>query len=91
MPKVIEFTLQMFVVCIFAAVALFSLPFVLAGQQGAETGAADSWIPRRLPEAEEIWGGIALASWSLYLVVGQGTNLKALAVGIGLAIGVLPA
>jgi hypothetical protein len=86
--KVVEFMLQMFVVCVFAAVALFSLPFVLAGKIGDKTGEAR--IPRALPDAETIWGGIALATWSLYVVVGQGPNLVALATGIGLAIGVLP-
>jgi hypothetical protein len=91
MPKV-EFVLQMFVVCIFAAVALFTLPFVLAGRKLEETAAAGvgTGMPRLMPEAEAIWGGVALAAWSLYVVVAQGPNLVALATGIGLAIGVLP-
>ena len=89
----VEFMLQLFMVSIFAFVALFAMPFVVSfgGREREETSAAGLRTPYKLPEAEAVWGGIALLTWSLYVVIMQGTNLKALALGIGMALGVLPA
>jgi hypothetical protein len=91
MPKFIEFMLEMFMVSICAAVVLFSLPFALGDRKGEALGAVATGTRCKLPEAETVWGGIALVACCVYVVALQGANLKALAMGIGLAIGILPA
>ena len=90
MPKV-EFMLQLFMVVVGALVVFFAMPFVLlfGGGTAEEAGATGSRFV--IPGAEALWGGVAVGACILYAVGTQGTSLVAVATGIGMALGVLPA